>query len=379
MTKQRNAFKAGLFIIISIGLIISIIVGIQGLDSFLEPIQHRSVTFRLADNLSGLDKGDDVRVGGVKVGKVTHIEYVAASDDGKPMLIVHFHIPQKYVLHEDAQITVESTVTGSAWLNLANLGTGKDLPEQHALIGHAGGVTALLAKADDAITTYKDAGVLAQSVIRKVNDNVDPTIGKYNALADHGSEMMIAIRDMIGPSTTDWKGFIANLNVTTGSLKDRVPAVLDEAKTTLVKLQGTIDNATIAMEDVKKTMANARDVTASARGILTNNRAKFDGIIASLKTAGDNVKYATAELRHSPWRLLYKPNPGEMNNLTLFDSAREFSEGANDMNDAVQALRDAVNSGSLPPEELQKKIDALDRSFNKFNEVEQKLWKNVKE
>src|SRR5882724_628182 len=130
MNKQRNAFKAGLFILISIALIVAVIVAIEGIDALTEPVQRRTVTFRLADNLSGLDKGDDVRVGGVKVGKVSHIQYVPASADGKPLLIVHFHIPKKYELHEDALITIESTVTGAADLNIANLGSGAMLPEQ---------------------------------------------------------------------------------------------------------------------------------------------------------------------------------------------------------------------------------------------------------
>jgi len=91
------------------------------------------------------------------------------------------------------------------------------------------------------------------------------------------------------------------------------------------------------------------------------------------------MKFATAEIRHSPWRLLYKPNPGELDNLVLFDSAREFADGANDLNDAVQSLKDAVNAGDIPPEEMQKKIDLLNHTFDKFTGVEQKLWKNVKE
>ncbi|CAN5551954.1 hypothetical protein BH10PLA1_BH10PLA1_10530 [soil metagenome] len=379
MNKQRNAFKAGLFIIISITLMVRVIVGIEGLDRLTEPVQRCTVTFRLGDNLSGLDKGDDVRVGGVKVGKVTHIEYVPASTDGKPILIVHFHIPKKYDLHEDAQISIESTVTGAANLNIASLGMGAPLPEKTALIGRTGGIGALLVEAHEAINDFKQTSEAATATVKQVQGHVDPVVKKYSDLADRGSEMMVNIRDMIGQSTQDWKGTMANLNASTLTIKDKLPAVLDEAKNVLTKVQTTIDSATVAMEDVKKTAANARDVTGSARGILISNRAKFDGILASLKTAGDNVKYATSELRRSPWRLLYRPNPADVDNLTLFDSARQFSEGANDMNDAVQALRDAVNSGDLPPEELQKKIDLLDRSFNKFTEVEQKLWKNVKE
>jgi len=269
-------------------------------------------------------------------------------------------------------------VTGASNLNIASLGTGAALADNRALVGHTGGFGALLAKAEDTISAFKDTSIVASNVVKKVGDRIDPMIEKYNNVADRGSEMMVNIRDMIGESTQDWKGTMANLNASTSSIKDKLPAVLDEAKNVLTKVQRTIDSATVAMEDVKKTAANARDVTGSARSILMTNRAKFDGILASLKTAGDNVKYATSELRRSPWRLLYKPDSVDVDNLTLFDSARQFSEGANDMNDAVQALRDAVNSGDLPPEELQKKIDLLDHSFSKFADVEQKLWKNVK-
>jgi len=379
MDKQRNAFKAGLFIIISIALIVAVIVAIQGFDSFFEPIQRRTVTFTLTDNLSGLDKGDDVRIGGVKIGKVTHIEYVPEAGERKPMLIVHFRIPKKYVLRQDTQINIESTVTGAADLNIASLGTGDELPERTAITGKAGGIGALLAKADDTIAAFKETSLAATAVVKRVEAHIDPMVEKYNTAADRTSEMMMAIRDMIGQSTKDWKGFMADLHVSTTTIKEKLPQLLDDARMVMVKLQGTIDNATIAMEDVKKTVANTRDLTGSARGILVSNRAKFDGIIAGLKASSDNIKHATVELRRSPWRLLYKPNPGELDNLVLFDSAREFSEGANDLNDAVQALRDAVNSGDVPAEDMQKKIDLLDRSFNKFTGVEQKLWKNVKE
>jgi len=140
MTKQRNAFKAGLFILISIGLMIALSSALRGSIPLPSRCKRRTVTFRLTDNLSGLDKGDDVRVGGVKVGKVTHIEYVESAADGKPLLIVHFHIPKKYNLREGAEIAIESTVTGSADLNLTNLGSGNELPPERALVGLSGGV-----------------------------------------------------------------------------------------------------------------------------------------------------------------------------------------------------------------------------------------------
>jgi ABC-type transporter Mla subunit MlaD len=376
MKRERNAFKAGLFIIVSIALIIGVIVAIEGSDKFFEPVQHRTVKFALADNLSGLNRGDDVRVGGVKVGKITHIEYVP--DDTRPEMIVHFTLPKKYVLRGGAKIMIESTVTGAADLNVVKLGRGDELPEQTALVGEAGGISALLAKANDTIDSFKATSDTANAVVTKVASNIDPMVGKYDTLADRSTEMMVALRDMIGQSTLDFKGTMKNLNDSTKDIKERLPAVLDGARNALTKLQGTIDSATIAMEDIKTSAANTKDVTASARGILMGNRAKFDGIIAGLKASSDNVKNATAELRRSPWRLLYKPNPGELDNLVLFDAARQFSDGANNLNDAVQALRDAVNSGDLTDEQMRKKIELLDHAFDQFHGVEQKLWKDVK-
>ncbi len=378
MDKQRNAFKAGLFILISIGLTIGVIVGIEGLGSFFEPTQQRTVTFTLTDNLNGLSKGDDVRVGGVKVGKVNQIEYVP-EDNGSPRLHVHYQIPKKYVIRKDAVVAIESLITGSAYINIANLGTGDELPDTTSVVGRIGGIGALMAKADDTILAFKDTSLAATAMVKKIDDRIDPVIDKYNALATRGTEMMTALRDMIGQSTTDFKGTMANLNASTTAIKEKLPGILDDARAVLTKLQGTIDNATLAMEDIKKTFAHTRDLTKDVKTIIATNRAKFDAIIAGLKDSSDNIKHATVELRRSPWRLLYKPGPGEVDNLLLFDSAREFADGANDLNDAVQALKDAVNSGDVPPDELQKKIDLLNHSFEKFTGVEQKLWKNVKE
>ena len=46
--------------------------------------------------------------------------------------------------------------------------------------------------------------------------------------------------------------------------------------------------------------------------------------IFSLKSSSDNLKGASAEIRRSPWRLLYHPGPGELDNLELYDAARQF-------------------------------------------------------
>jgi len=102
-------------------------------------------------------------------------------------------------------------------------------------------------------------------------------------------------------------------------------------------------------------------------------------MIASLKVTGDNLKAASAEVRRSPWRLLYNPAPNEMANLNLYDSARQFAEGASALEDAATALRDTLQQKDADPEHVKKLMEHLDESFVGFQKVEQKLWADVKD
>ena len=106
---------------------------------------------------------------------------------------------------------------------------------------------------------------------------------------------------------------------------------------------------------------------------------QLDGMIASLKATSDNLKNATAEVRRSPWRLLYKPSGKETANLNIYDAARQFSEGATSLNDAATALRDALNQKDSDPEHIKKLIKEVEESSSRFNGVEKKLWDEVKE
>jgi hypothetical protein len=76
--------------------------------------------------------------------------------------------------------------------------------------------------------------------------------------------------------------------------------------------------------------------------------------------------------------LLYKPTKDEIGNLNLYDSARQFSEGANQLSDAAGALRDAMHDPVADRARMQQLLDQLNKSFDHFNAVEQKLWNAVK-
>ena len=392
---DRNAFKAGLFIIISIVLIIAVIVAIKGAGQFIEPDQIRTATFTLADDVGGLRRGDDVRVGGLKVGIIRSIN-VETPDDGKtePRVVVSFNIPKRIILHQGARIGVQNTITGTSWLNFTSLGTGTALADDATLKGEAGAYTQLFNSVGElAPEVSKLAHDIRTVTLPKVNDTVDNTkvataslrshiediIARYNRLTDRLSEVFVNLRDILGDSKHDIRGLFANVNAASGTLKDKLPTILDDFDALVKKVNDELQSTSGVLADVKTTIANTRDATGSIRSILVTNRGKIDEMINSLKTAGDNLKFATAEIRHSPWRLLYKPHPGEVANLNLYDATRQFAEGANQMSDAATALRDALSDPKADQKQIESLVKRLDESFGEFQKVESDLWKKVKE
>jgi phospholipid/cholesterol/gamma-HCH transport system substrate-binding protein len=392
MKKERNALRAGLFILIAIALTITVILAVKGGGRFAEGRVLRVVSFRLADDIGGLRVGDDVRIGGWKVGLVKDIEAVGLDGDD-PRIQVTYSLPGRFKLRENARIGVQQTLTGAASLNIDYLGKGREFVETEVVVGRPDPKTALFAslstaggdiaaiakdvrdttvpKANAALDSFKSTGDSATALVGDVKKQVPPIVEKYNSVTEKTGAMMQSITDMIGPSTTDWKGLIANLNAASGTVKNELPAMME-------KLNKTLESAQAAMEDMKSAVANVKDVSASLKQVIGGNESKLEGMIASLKTTGDNLKAASAEIRRSPWRLLYKPAPNEMANLNIYDSARQFAEGANELNDAATSLRDALKTGGASQKEIQEMVSRLEQSFTKFREVEGKLWSEVK-
>ena len=384
MNKDRNALKAGTFIVVSTVLTIAIVVAIKDFGRFAESSGVRTARFRLADNLGGLRVGDEVRVGGFKVGSVKAIEPAGLDGGEEAALHVRFTIPDKFVLREGAVVGVENGLTGSAVLNVTDLGRGNPVPPSVALVGASDPKTRVLAslgdlQLGDTVTSIKKTADTATETLAKARDKIEPAYEKYANLADRAGEAVTGVRDVVNDGKAHIDKTLSNLSDATGTVKDKLPATMDQAKAVLVKVETSIDKVQSTLGDLNVTMGNLKDASGSARSMLVSNRSRIDAVVAAVKATGDNLKAASAEIRRSPWRLLYKPGRNDMANLNLYDAARQFAEGANDMNDAAAALRDALASKDVDGKQLQSLVDRLDKSFVGFQQVEKELWERVKE
>src|SRR5688500_6649645 len=196
MTKERNNLKAGAFILFSIGLIVTVILSITGVRHIFSPEQERTVSFRLADDLGGLQIGDEVRLGGFKVGVVKDIEVrgdVKEATSGAPAaasqpaaataepadptrLLVTFTLPRQYQLREDAVVGIQTTVTGTACLNISDLGTGKPADAALALVGRPSALNSLIATFGDLAPEVKPLVADARGAVADVRTRVVPNL-----------------------------------------------------------------------------------------------------------------------------------------------------------------------------------------------------------
>jgi ABC-type transporter Mla subunit MlaD len=407
MKRERNALWAGIFIIVSIALIIGVIIAIKGVSRFAEPLATHRASFRLADDIGGLRVGDEVRVGGLKVGVVRDIQLVSPADQ-QPHILITFTLPRRIELRDDAAVSVQSTVTGTSNLNIESLGRGQPLTEGQTLAGSPSTLTTLLAgisaltpeitgtvrdirtttvpKVNDALDKAAATAVAfnktandASALIEQIRQSIDPILARYYGVADAAGGAMGEVRDLLGDTKGDLRSTISSIAGLSGDLEQKIPPILDRMDALMADAQTSVRDINVALDDVKKIAANTRDVTASARSLITGNQSRFERMILSLRTTADNLKGASAEIRRSPWRLLYRPKPGEMANLNLFDSARQFAEGASDLNDAAAALRDAMHNPEVEAAQLQPLVERLDKTFERFEQVEQELWRGVRE
>src|SRR4051812_29335047 len=109
MKKNRNALTAGIFIVVSVILIAAVAVAIRGIARWMEPVRTRMAGFELKTDIGGLNIGDEVRVGGFKVGEIQKIDTIVWDDGREPEIFIQFTLPKKYVVRKNAQLRVDGS------------------------------------------------------------------------------------------------------------------------------------------------------------------------------------------------------------------------------------------------------------------------------
>jgi hypothetical protein len=173
---------------------------------------------------------------------------------------------------------------------------------------------------------------------------------------------------MIEDNREEVDSFIANMqgfSEDAKAISERVEGeTIDKVHALLERGQEGIDTFASIMEDVQveldAELPNVREMLANAR------------------LASQQLKLTMIEVRRSPWKVLYRPSPTELEHELLYEAARSFAVAASDLKAASDAMRRVMDRHG---EELMEDREAfellsgnLQESFRKYEQAQQALF-----
>jgi phospholipid/cholesterol/gamma-HCH transport system substrate-binding protein len=283
--------KAGILVLASFIILVGFLVAIRG----CRPQDESAKTFyAVFTDISGLNRGADVRFGGVQVGKVTAIE---PDPDDRTQIrvtaVVEGHAP---VNHGSVATIEQVTMTTEKHLEISTGDAEGPLHESGDLLTSSGGgglfdvpdlegVTARLetmldginaligvgghGEAEDPVdvdlaevlaslkTTLDEGAETARSAGAVIDDNragIEEIVTRLAALEETATELMTQINGVIEENRGSIRQSFGNLEELTGELNKRVDELVATLQTTLGYLRDLGGNSSDLLDDRRPTI-----------------------------------------------------------------------------------------------------------------------------
>lgn len=331
--------KVGALILVSLALLAGFVVVMGGMS--LEPTYRVFVDF---DNPGGLQSGAPIRISGVKVGRVTAIEFRGGKIDPKtnepePPIRVVAQIENQYkdAIRENSRWFVTSQgVLGEMFLAIEPGAYDKPvladgaivqgispprldllLSESYELLhkaylGISGNEEKISEVFDGLHKTLKGTGHFFEANQNKL----DGIVSNVENLSNDVRETVAAARDRYvdGPQPTR---IMNNVERITGSLNQELPPLLEETRG-LTKDARTLTQALAADDQIERyrqitrdaqdTMAMAKLTATDAHGLVAHVR-RGEGTVGALvmdEAIYDDLQEMLRDLKHNPWKFFWR-------------------------------------------------------------------------
>jgi len=404
---NENNVRAGLFVVLSVLLGFVVIVVLSGVAERLKPRDAYTVRFDLATGAMGLEPGSLVMVGGRPVGRVTAIRLRTEPDADAPASIdasiavdrsVRFYavdgaLPRGFLerplLGAGADINFTSVgdpVAGTR-LPVGSVMEGMQAPPSFLAQAGYGDEQAqqlrnIMARADK-ITEDAEAAISeVRAMVSEANartpswfDQFDEIVGKTREFADDLPGLATGARDRLDEL---------------GEVFARARAVIDDNRASIDEIVENTRSATAhgdellanlndqtrtllddMLVDGRAAMADARSAVQRVDELLVEQTPQIRRSMANARLASDQLKLTLAEVRRSPWRLLYRPDTRELEFELLYDSARTYAQAVSDLRAASETLEAVSQRGET--EHVRAMLEDLRRSFDVFGDAERRF------
>lgn len=330
--------KVGILILTATALLAVFILAMGGMN--FQPTYSLFVDF---DNPGGLQTGAPLKIAGVKVGKVTEIQFrggeAAGTGKREPLVRVKVVLEKRYqpAIHDNAAFFVTSAgILGEQYLALEPGSTdrpvlaenaivrGIDPPRLDLLIAET---YELLHTAVGAMRDHKDeigdALTGLSRTLKGTGDFMDKNGDRLDRIASNVEQMTIDGQDAVREAKKKYvenpqiDRILDNVDRTTGALAKDTPPLLADAKETLANVKRV--SATVGAEDqqakIKQAIGDVADVARSTKALAGDAQAIASNVRRGKGTVGalvmdeqlyDDLQELVRDLKHNPWKFFWK-------------------------------------------------------------------------
>jgi phospholipid/cholesterol/gamma-HCH transport system substrate-binding protein len=389
------------------------LLGLVGLASdgpgFLAPQKTINVIFR---DGQGIRVGSPVRIAGLDAGNVVDLSLVEV--EGSLRAQVRLSLPTSLLkkLKQDVKVTIAPGLTGMSHVNVVASGRSD--------VALVPGQTIQGVESSFFDPIIEQVGLGPQernhlshtiAEVRQTVDSVGPRLRQILASFEDASGNVKDMSDSLRPAVEATVGHVEDLTRRIGATSPRIEATITrlDVLTRLVELMLSENR-----DNVRLTVASVKDLTGSAKEIVTVNRPKVEKVIegvdmlaarsnrvmyqadvlanqaVQIVTTGrsdiersiSNVRDATdwadklvQKIYTNPFVLspFYKPSNEDLRVQTVYDTAQVFSKGAQELHDAAKTL-DAMQARPTSPQQqqevarLQQQVLALTESLGQTSQ-----------
>jgi phospholipid/cholesterol/gamma-HCH transport system substrate-binding protein len=323
--RDRNPYAVGAISLLVIGALTGLAFMV-GLMHLLEDTYGMEGTFTRA---AGLRTGDDVKVAGVKVGRVTGVK----ADRQHGLVRVTWVVDHGVEIRDDAQADIAlETLLGAKYIRIRNAHVGEQrfdkLPRSKRVIPHeeCGGDGLCIQRT----TTPEDIFDITREATERIeatdNDRLNQLIQQLAGIAEgkHATvtDLINGIRD-VSTAIAQRDGKLADLL----DHSDRLATNLAEKDQQLVKLidasKTLLDFLVLRKEQLATALGEGSEAVADLGRVIESNRASLDAILDDLAPTLATVRANLPELNralaiagpaflgqgkagsHGPWQDIY--------------------------------------------------------------------------
>ena len=416
MYTKHAEFKAGLVVIAALAVLLVLLYFSGG----SEPIwaDYRYVPVRFAQGDVAPKVGDSVLMNGNKIGRVHSVGQraerrgagqavpltaedrrrlgLAPGEDGlvrELYVLAVLKLPAGQILPVGTRARISKSITGIRTLALLpglseeNL-TAAQLEKTPIPGSEVPGLEAIAQRVNDLVDTIDsvvaqggDVMVEARSMLQLVSEKIDAlnteeldrelraAVGSLRRTLESAEKRFDSIAANIDAASTDVKRIAEKGVGTVDDLRGDLREVFAAIKEVIRKLDVIVADAKAPIDsflgDMAQTGRNLKELSGDFSGlgpqaseVLRDLGVDSKIFLATLNDTAHNLLDASEDLRAHPWKLLNKPEDGEIAYENLRSAALNYTRTARDVNEASARLGGLLRRGDVDSPDVRALVEA---------------------